>query len=174
MTVLVSFAEAVLTAPTVALAGGATLGATAMTPISPTEYIFIYTTAAPDLGAVAGEVAGALLPGIGLPMAPVGFAFTIIESTGEVWVRYPIADIRMTGFAPPRVDIFWSDAAKPAVGATETYRIEHTTSLTSPDWQPIGTVDRTRPFGETSFGVFPLTDTFLDPRSNFFRLFRAE
>ena len=98
----------------------------------------------------------------------------VLPSPLTLWVPYPLSGIRKTRVAPPAFGLFWRDDAKPAVGAIETYKIEHTPSLTPTNWQEIIILQRGRPYGETVHEVFPLSDGFLDPRQNFFRLFRAE
>jgi hypothetical protein len=174
VTVLVSFAEAVLTPPTLALAGGATLAPTAMTPLSPTTFSYVYTTGAPELGAVTSTVASAVSVASGEMMIPAQCGFTIMLPVLENWVPYPISGIRMTSWAPPTIGIFWDDAAKPQFAPVEKYKLEHSPSLSPTAWQAIIEVNRTRPFGETSYSVYPLTDAFLDPTQNFFRLYRRE
>ena len=87
------------------------------------------------------------------------------------WVPYPFSNIRQTQSDPQTFGLFWRDDAKPDVGAIETYKIEHTSSLTPTNWHELRILQRTCPYGETMHEV--PTDG-LHPTHNFFRLFRQE
>ena len=84
---------------------------------------------------------------------------------------YPFSNIRQTQSDPQTFGLFWRDDAKPDVGAIETYKIEHTSSLTPTNWHELIILQRTCPYGETMHEV--PTDG-LHPTHNFFRLFRQE
>ncbi len=108
------------------------------------------------------------------PLAAADDLFEIVATAASNWVPYPFSGIRRTQAAPPAFGLFWRDDARAAVGAIETYKIEHSPSLNPTNWQSIIILQRGRPYGETVHEVFPLSDGFLDPGQNFFRLFREE
>ena len=108
------------------------------------------------------------------PVAITNGLFEIVEPSPTAnWVPYPFSNIRQTQADPPAFRLYWREDARPYVGETETFKIEHTPTLSPTDWQVLVILTRERPYGETSHEVLPHTDG-LDPAHNFFRLFREE
>jgi hypothetical protein len=151
---------------------GACIGTLAMTPPGAAVLTCGFPASAQDLGWVDVELRSLDMD------PPIHFTndlFQVVALAPANWVRYPISAIRMTSQLPPTFGIFWNGAAKPQVAPVESFKIEHTSTLMPAAWQVIpATIQRVRPFGETSYSVYPLTDVTLDPHRNFFRLYRSE